>query len=98
MADISKINSAVSAYQKASNMIGSGGGSGGFSDMLGNVLSDTVANVKQSEIASRRALVNEISLDELAITVANAEMSLRTIVSIRDRIIAAYQDITKMPI
>ncbi len=41
---------------------------------------------------------NKVDLSTLVTSVASAELSLSTLVAVRDRVINAYQDIIKMPI
>lgn len=99
MADlkISGMGNALNAYNKAAG-VENGGNNASFSNLVGDALGNAVSSIKQGEIVSTKALVDEVSLDELAVTIANAEMTLRTVVAVRDRIISAYQDIIKMPI
>ncbi len=69
-----------------------------FTELVSQALGNAVDAQKTAEVESAKALVNKTTLDELAIAVNNADLALRTVVSIRDRVIAAYQDIIKMPI
>lgn len=52
----------------------------------------------KSESTSTKAVANEAELHDLIASVSNAELTLNTVVAIRDKVINAYQDITKMPI
>jgi flagellar hook-basal body complex protein FliE len=69
-----------------------------FSNMVGNVVARSVNSAAENEAVAAKALNGQASLDELAVAVTNAELTLRTVVSVRDRVISAYQDIIKMPI
>jgi len=75
-----------------------GEGSGSFSDVLKATITDTSSAVGQSERVGIEALNGEADLVDVVTTVQNAEMVLETVVAVRDRVIAAYQDIIKMPI
>ena len=44
------------------------------------------------------ALTKETSLVDIVTAVTNAEVALETAVAVRDRVIAAYQEIIRMPI
>lgn len=100
-----RINSALAAYKNAAGLkvpsvpsaepVQTGSV---FTNMVNNVVNDTVTSLKNSEAITSKALVQNIPLDQLAVTVSDAETSLRTVVAIRDKIIQAYQDIMKMPI
>lgn len=69
-----------------------------FSDLVAGSLKQASVTGYQSEEVSTRAIANEADLHELVTTVANAELTLNTVVAIRDRTISAYQEIVKMPI
>jgi flagellar hook-basal body complex protein FliE len=55
------------------------------------------ANYK-GEATSAEALANKAEYHQLVTAVNNAELTLRTVVGVRDRMISAYQEIIKMPI
>lgn len=76
----------------------SGQGTGSFSDVLKVALSDTSQAVSTSENAGIGALNGTTDLVDVVTSVQNAEMVLDTVVAVRDKVIAAYQDIIKMPI
>jgi flagellar hook-basal body complex protein FliE len=50
------------------------------------------------EAQSVKSVADQAELHELVSAVTNAELTLNTVVAIRDKMIAAYQDIMKMPI
>lgn len=101
-----RISNALAAYQNTAKLKVAemptqpavSSGVSAFSNMVNNNVGSTVDALKQSEMVSSRSLVQNIPLDELAVTISNAETNLRTVVAIRDKIIQAYQDIMKMPI
>jgi flagellar hook-basal body complex protein FliE len=53
---------------------------------------------KAGEAASMRAVAGNADISEVVTAVANAEITLQTAIAIRDKVIAAYQDITRMPL
>ena len=69
-----------------------------FTELLGTSLDKARDAGYSSESISAKAIANEAELHELITSVNNAEMTLNTVVAIRDRVINAYQDIIKMPI
>jgi flagellar hook-basal body complex protein FliE len=80
---------------------GSGsGGSGGidFGEMLKEATEDVVDKLQAADAQSLEAVAGTASLDEVVMAVTQAEMALNTVVSIRDRVIQAYQEILRMPI
>lgn len=69
-----------------------------FWQMVDKNLNQAVNTQYRGEAAGVASLSNKVSPTDLAVAVNNAEMTLRTITAIRDRVITAYQDIIKMPI
>ena len=99
------VANAALAYAKALSNAASGGGIGGdaaggtsFADLLSGAAKQAVASTKQSEKASFGALSKSTELTDVVAAVNNAEITLDTVVAVRDRVINAYQDIIKMPI
>lgn len=111
--DSVKLLSANNAYniaktgQALPGMPGSGVGSIGgqiapsetaFSNLVSESIGNAVTTVKSGETTAIKGLLSEANLADLATAVTDAELALKTVVSVRDRIISAYQDIIKMPI
>lgn len=99
------ILSAISAYNKTGGLKGDFGVGGiasgeesNFSKMVDDIISSTVNDIKKAEAVSNLASKGGASVEDLAISVANAELSLKSLVAIRDKIVTAYQDIIRMPI
>ncbi len=70
----------------------------GFSDLVKNALGDAVEAGRKSEGVALQAVANQADLNEVVTAVTNAEVTLQTVVAIRDRVIQAYQEIMRMPI
>ena len=49
-------------------------------------------------MASARGLMGEGSVTDLVVAVGRAELTLQTAVAVRDRVVAAYQEVMRMPI
>lgn len=71
---------------------------GNFATMLKDVAQDAIGAGKEAEELSKAALAGKASLRDVVTAVNNAELTLETVVSIRDKVINAYNDIIKMPI
>ena len=70
-----------------------------FAQLIGDAIREASQAENKSEALQMQALTtNNVDLTDLVTAVANAELSLNTVVSIRDRVINAYQDIIKMPV
>ncbi|PZP86141.1 MAG: flagellar hook-basal body complex protein FliE [Azospirillum brasilense] len=69
-----------------------------FMDMVGSALEGAADTGYKSEFMTTQMLKGKADLTDVVTAVANAEMALSTVVTVRDRVINAYQDIIKMPI
>lgn len=99
---------ALSAYSQATKQMQDGltsrdgedgvKGESAFSSMVTDALGDTASATKNMEVQSAKALVDQADLVDVATAVQNAELVVQTVVSVRDKVVAAYNDILKMPI
>jgi flagellar hook-basal body complex protein FliE len=71
---------------------------GGFQQALESAASQAVDSLKASETASMEAIAGKAQLSDVVTAVTNAEVTLQTVVAVRDKVIAAYQEILRMPI
>jgi flagellar hook-basal body complex protein FliE len=70
----------------------------GFATMLQGAL-DTVAQTgKAAEAQALAAASGKADIVDVVTAVAESEAALETLVAVRDRVIAAYEDIMRMPI
>jgi flagellar hook-basal body complex protein FliE len=69
-----------------------------FEALVGEALDKARGAGYSGESKSAEALANKAELHELVTAVNNADLTLRTVVAVRDRMVNAYQDILKMPI
>lgn len=103
---VDKVNPAAAANAYANigktASIGTVGGDAtgqtSFSDMLKNAAVESIKTMRAGESMSARAVTGEASLPEVVQAVNAAELTLQTVVAIRDRVIGAYQEIMRMPI
>lgn len=69
-----------------------------FVKMVTDAMRKTSVTGYNSEAVSAKALNKEADYHELVVAINNAELSLQTVVAVRDRIVKAYNDIIAMPI
>lgn len=69
-----------------------------FADLVTTGLDTARDSGYKGEIVSSKSVANNAELHELVTAVSNAELTLNTVVAVRDKVIGAYQDIIKMPI
>lgn len=96
-------NVAINAYTNAGKAGEAGGGdedSGGvsFSSFLKKKIGESVDTLKASEKMSAKAVTGEADLTDVVQAVTAAELTLQTVVAVRDRLVSAYQEIMRMPI
>ena len=69
-----------------------------FSDFLSTAVKDSVGTMKSGEVAAMQQTAGQTDIVNVVTAVNNAELTLDTVVAVRDKVIGAYQDIMKMPI
>lgn len=97
------IANAASLYSKTGNLQGSGqpgqaGGDVNFGDVLRDAVRESVDTMRAGEKASAQAITGEANIVDVVQAVGKAEMTLQTVVAMRDRMVQAYNDIMSMPI
>ena len=99
------IANALAAYKQGGNLSGQAGtdvsstGSGSsFSDMLKGFAGDTVKALETGEGAATSAAMGKADIASVVTALSNAELMLQTVATIRDKVISAYQDISKTAI
>lgn len=74
------------------------GEKGGFAEMVESLAGSAVGALNEAEKVSALAVAGKADLVDVTTAIANAEMVLETVSTVRDRVIQAYQDIMRMPI
>ncbi len=74
------------------------GAGGGFADVLRQAVEGTVATAQAAEAKSAQAIAGTGDLTEVVTAVSKAELTLQTAMTIRDRVVQAYQDVLRMAI
>jgi flagellar hook-basal body complex protein FliE len=70
----------------------------GFGTALARAVDQAVEAGRTADAATSRALTGEGSVTDVVLAVGRAELTLQTAVAVRDRVVAAYQDVMRMPI
>ena len=91
-------SSAANAYARVQSGALGGGDGSGFGDVMTRALQGVVSAGHQADAQAMRAISGEGNLTEVATAVTRAELSLQTAISIRDKVVQAYQDVMRMPI
>ncbi len=103
---------AASAYSMTQQIAGQGAGQAtgglmpdvagtggqGFAQALQQAVTDTTAGAAQADRAAAAMLEGQGDMVGLVTAVAESEVAVQTLVSVRDRVISAYEEIMRMPI
>ncbi|MFC3077144.1 flagellar hook-basal body complex protein FliE [Phenylobacterium terrae] len=98
---------AAKAYGAAQSQAlkGVGGGDGpeaaqgpGFADLVRNAINDVTQTSKAAETQIAAQVAGKAELIDVVTAISAAEASLETVMAVRDQVIAAYQEIMRMPI
>ncbi len=69
---------------------------------FGSVLKDVMGSVAdaghKSDVQAQAAAMGKANMIDVVTAVAESETAVQALVSVRDKVIAAYEDILKMPI
>lgn len=99
------MNQIASAAYGATQKIATGNGPAAegvegvsFSDLLEQGIDKAIGAQHESENLSERAIVGKADLNDVILATQNADVALNTVIAIRDKVVAAYQDILRMAI
>ena len=71
---------------------------GSFSDFLSGAVKDSINSISQGEQAATAQVAGKANIVDVVNSVNSAELTLDTVVAVRDKVVAAYQSIMQMPI
>ena len=69
-----------------------------FSSMLSSFTQDTVSKVNTGETMSIAGIQGKATTQSVVESIMQAQEALQTALAVRDKTVAAFQDITRMPI
>jgi len=69
-----------------------------FSDFLSGAMNNAVGTMQAGEQMATKQVAGQADIVDVVNAVNSAELSLDTVVAVRDKVIAAYQNIMQMPI
>jgi len=96
--------SAASAYANVAKLASSSPLSGGeesgtsFTSMLKQAMGAVTEAGQKAEAQTRAVAAGKANMVDVVTAVSETEVAIEAVVAVRDKIIAAYQDIMKMPI
>ena len=69
-----------------------------FTDFLSGAIKDSISTIHQGEQAATAQLSGKANIVDVVNSVNAAELTLDTVEAVRDKVVAAYQQIMNMPI
>ncbi len=103
------ISAAASAYGNAAQLIQDStksgasqmaqpGAGGDFASILSQTVQGVVDSGNRSDQVAMNMLEGNASVVDMVTAVAETELAVETMVTVRDKVISAYQEIMRMPI
>lgn len=106
------INSAISAYNNAAKVANSSymddnagvqgqanAASGSpFAALLEKSMHSSIGSIRNAEKTAIANLTKQADITDVVTAVATAESTLKTVIAVRDRLVNAFQELSKMPI
>jgi flagellar hook-basal body complex protein FliE len=69
-----------------------------FSSVLSSLAESAVGRINNAEKTAMLGLNNQADAQTVVEAMANAEMTVKTAIAVRDKIVEAYQEILRMPV
>ncbi|MFZ3359076.1 MAG: flagellar hook-basal body complex protein FliE [Xanthobacteraceae bacterium] len=69
-----------------------------FGSILKDVMDAVSATAHNSDLQAQAVAAGKANMVDVVTAVADTETAFQTLVSVRDKVIAAYEDVLKMPI
>jgi len=73
-------------------------GGGDFAQFMQDAGAAAIESLQRGEEMSKQGIAGNADLAEVVAAVNDAEMTLKTVTTLRDKMVAAYQEIARMPI
>lgn len=69
-----------------------------FGDLIKNAAINSIKTLRAGEAASAKAITGEANLADVVQAITASEVTLQTVMAVRDRMVGAYQEIMRMPV
>jgi flagellar hook-basal body complex protein FliE len=86
------------SFDSGSSAAGSGAAGPSFGDLVKDVLGNVVEGGRQADQQSAAMAAGKANVMDVVTAVAETDVKISTLVSVRDKVISAYEDIMKMAI
>lgn len=96
-ATLAPISQVLSAYSSASTRPAATGDTS-FASMVGNATEAALQSVNGAEQTVTNAVTNKADVQDVVMALGDAEVTMQTVVAVRDKILGAYNDIMHMSV
>jgi flagellar hook-basal body complex protein FliE len=69
-----------------------------FADMVGGAAESTLQTMRQAEQTTARGVAGTAGVQDVVQALSNAEVTMQTVVAVRDKVLSAYSDILHMTV
>jgi len=88
----------IDPKQALANVAGPASGEGSFATMLKDAVGAVAEAGRKSDAQSKAMASGKSNMVDVVTAVAETEVAVDAVVAVRDKVIAAYEEIMKMPI
>ncbi|HEY6024635.1 MAG TPA: flagellar hook-basal body complex protein FliE [Pseudolabrys sp.] len=97
-ASVARIASDTSSLALVRQPSAEANGEGSFASVLKEAIGSVAEMGRKSDAQTRAAAAGKANIVDVVTAVSETEVAIDAVVAVRDRVIAAYEDIMKMPI
>jgi len=97
-ANLARIIESSGGASKGADIGGGAGGGPSFGDMLKDVVSNVLDSGRKADSQSTAMATGKANVMDVVTAVAETDVKVSTLVSVRDKVIQSYEDIMKMTI
>ena len=98
MNSVSGVAKTSEVAQSSSALAPTSGAGMGFDGVLEQVAADAIGSMKAGEAASISSVQGKVSAQRVVEAVMSAERTLQMAVAVRDKVVQAYQEVSRMAI
>jgi len=95
---VMKIGEMMPPVPGIGGVAGPGAGAKDFSSYIQEAATEAVDTLHRGETLSKAGIAGKADLTDVVAAVNDAEMTLQTVTTLRDKLVQAYQEILRMPI
>lgn len=100
IAAITPFAQAASAYGRGASSASASASSGDadFSDMVSQAASSVLAGLHRSEAVTASGVAGKTDVQSVVQAMSSAELTMQSVVAVRDKVVGAYSDIMRMSV